>query len=170
MEHLAERRQDEGALERARTESARVNKLPGQPFRPVILHFNPKTPRFEPETTVNIGGTTVYDHSHFGVTIQNTSAREVEIESVRLASVGTARESGLGDIKNYWTYKSGKNRLRGGEYLYFYKDWGFVVDTGHRHVRYVFHTCWHGVDDLRRVRQCRTQWVDSLPWESGRDR
>jgi len=28
-------------------------------------------------------------------------------------------------------------------------------------VRYVFRTCWHGVDTT--VRQCRTQWVDALP-------
>ena len=163
MEYLCEQRKDQAALQRARTESARVSKLPGRPFNPVVLHFNPENPKFEPDTTVNIGGTTVHDHSHFGVTIHNTSAREVEIESVELASVGTANESGLGDIKNYWTYKSGGNRLRAQEYLYFYKDWGFVVDTGHQHVRYVFHTCWHGVDDLHRVRQCRTQWVDSLP-------
>lgn len=163
MEHLAERRKDEEALRLARNESARASRLPGRPSSPVVLHFDPKNPRFEPDTTVNIGGTTVHDHSHFGVTIQNTSARDVEIESVTLASVGTASASGLGDIKDYWTYKSGKNRLRAEEYLYFYKDWGFVVDTGHRHVRYVFHTCWHGVHDLDRVRQCRTQWVDSLP-------
>ncbi|HYJ42415.1 MAG TPA: hypothetical protein VEW08_16610 [Steroidobacteraceae bacterium] len=38
-----------------------------------------------------------------------------------------------------------------------------MVDTGHQHVRYVFRTCWLGVDDLHRVRQCRTQWLDSLP-------
>jgi len=43
----------------------------------------------------------------------------------------------------------------------FDKLWGFTVDTGHEHVRYVFETCWHGVGET--VRQCRTQWVDVLP-------
>jgi tetratricopeptide (TPR) repeat protein len=163
MEHLAERSDDKDALARARAESARVAKLAGQPFNPVVLHFYPNRPGYEPNGTIVVGGTTVYDHGHFGVTIQNTSAREVEIESVRLNSVGTASASGLGDIKNYWTYKSGGNRLKAGEYLYFERDWGFVVDTGHEHVRYVFHTCWHGAFDAPPVRQCRTQWVDTMP-------
>ena len=66
---------------------------------------------------------------------------------MRLASQGNAAASGLGDIKDYWKYKSGKNRLKAGEYLYFERDWGFTVDTKHEHVRYVFHTCWHGVGE-----------------------
>ena len=86
----------------------------------------------------------------------------VEIDSVMLASVGNAAPSGLGDIKGYWRYPPGNNRLGPGEHVYFDKQWGFVVDTGHRHVRYVFRTCWHGVGS--NVRQCRTQWVDSLPF------
>jgi tetratricopeptide (TPR) repeat protein len=163
MEHLAERGNDKEALAAARAESARVAKLPGKPFAPVVLFFYPKQPVHDAKTTLNIGGTAVYDHSHFGVTIQNTSGREVEIESVRLASQGDAAASGLGDIKNYWTYKSGQNRLKAGEYLYFERDWGFTVDTGHTHVRYVFHTCWHGVNESPPVRQCRTEWVDTLP-------
>jgi len=35
------------------------------------------------------------------------------------------------------------------------------VKTGHQHVRYVFHTCWHGVES--KIRQCRTQWIDVVP-------
>lgn len=163
MEHLAERDGDQGALQQARAESARVAKLPGRPFQPVALFFYPKNPVHDTKTTLNIGGTTVYDHSHFGVTMQNTSAREIEIESVQLFSQGNASASGLGDIKKYWTYKSGNNRLKAGEYVYFERDWGFTVDTAHEHVRYVFRTCWHGVYELPAVRQCRTQWVDTLP-------
>jgi len=151
------------ALANARAESARVAKLPGRPFEPVYLFFYPKKPVHDAKTTLNIGGTTVYDHSHFGVTMQNTSGREIEIESVILSSLGDAAKSGLGDIKNYWTYKSGKNRLKAGEYIYFERDWGFTVDTGHTHVRYAFRTCWHGVDAAPPVRQCRTQWVDTMP-------
>jgi hypothetical protein len=41
------------------------------------------------------------------------------------------------------------------------KVWGFTVDTGHEHVRYVFRTCWRDVGGP--LRQCRTQWVDVLP-------
>ena len=55
------------------------------------------------------------------------------------------------------------NRLKAGEYIYFERDWGFTVDTGHTHVRYSFRTCWHGVDAAPGVRQCRTQWVDTMP-------
>jgi len=163
MEHLAERSGDKATLAAAQAESARVARLPGRPFQPVVLHFYPKGPVHDSSTTLNIGGTTVYDHSHFGVTLQNTSGREVEIESVILSSLGDAAKSGLGDIKNYWTYKSGKNRLKAGEYVYFERDWGFTVDTAHTHVRYAFRTCWHGVDAAPPVRQCRTQWVDTLP-------
>lgn len=163
MEHLAERDDDPQALAAARAESARVAKLPGKVHEPVFLFFYPKKPVHDSKTTLNIGGTIVYDHSHFGVTMQNTSGREVEIESVVLSSLGDAARSGLGDIKNYWTYKSGKNRLKAGEYVYFERDWGFTVDTGHTHVRYSFRTCWHGVDAAPPVRQCRTQWVDTLP-------
>jgi tetratricopeptide (TPR) repeat protein len=163
MEHLAERDGDPQALANARAESARVAKLPGKPYEPVFLFFHPKRPEHDSKTTLNIGGTIVYDHSHFGVTMQNTSGREVEIESVTLSSLGDAAKSGLGDIKGYWTWKSGKNRLKAGEYVYFERDWGFTVDTGHTHVRYAFRTCWHGVDAAPPVRQCRTQWVDTLP-------
>lgn len=59
-------------------------------------------PRFEPDTTLQVDGTKVFDHSKFGVTLQNASHRTVEIESVALTSVGNAAPSGLGDIKEYW--------------------------------------------------------------------
>jgi hypothetical protein len=69
--------------------------------------------------------------------------------------------SGLGDIRSYWTWPAGADRLRAGEAISFSKLWGFTVRTGHQHVRYVFHTCWRGVDTA--IRQCRTQWIDVLP-------
>jgi tetratricopeptide (TPR) repeat protein len=163
MEYLAKRGGDKAALAAAEAESARVAKLPGRLSDPVVLFFYPKRPVHDPTTTMNIGGTTVYDHSHFGVTLQNTSGRNVQIESVQLFSRGNASASGLGDIKDYWTYKSGKNTLEAGERIYFERDWGFTVKTGHQHVRYVFRTCWHGIDAAPPVRQCRTQWVDTLP-------
>jgi hypothetical protein len=162
-ERLAERKGDRTALAKAREESERVRKLPGRRYDPVVLHFKPTQPRHHPDTTIDVGGTTVYDHSFFGVTIHNTSGREVEIDTVRLASMGDDRASGLGDIKGYWTWESGPNRLKADEWLYFERNWGFTVNTRHQHVRYVFHTCWHGVNEPQHVRQCSTQWVDTLP-------
>ena len=130
---------------------------------PVVLRFHPEEPGYEAQSTIVVDGTTVHDHSHFGVTLRNTSRREVEIESVKLTSQGTASASGLGDVKKYWTFPAGNSRLQAGEAVYFDKQWGFVVDTGHEHVRYIFKLCWHGTNDPKPIRQCRTQWIDVLP-------
>jgi len=160
---LAQRKGDPSALATARAESERVQNLPGRRHDPVVLRFNPGRPKHHPENTINVGGTTVYDHSYFGVAIHNTSGREVEIDSVRLASLGDDTASGLGNIRSYWKWESGPNRLRPDESRYFERNWGFVEDTDHQHVRYVFHVCWHGVNEPQHVRQCRTQWIDTLP-------
>ncbi len=160
--YLAERDGDQGEVQRMTATIAKLTQDPEQPYQPVTLYFQPRSPRFEPDAPAVVDGTRVFDHSKFGVTLQNTSNRPVEIESVRLTSVGNAAASGLGDIKNYWHYPQGGGRLGAGQYVYFDKQWGFTVDTGHSHVRYVFHTCWHGVGAS--VRQCRTQWVDTMPY------
>lgn len=161
--YLAEKDSDKGQLDIARRELAAVTDDPSRAFEPVVLWFSPESPGYEPQSTIMVGDTEVYDHSHFGVTLRNTSRREVEIESVVLRSLGTANVSGLGDIKTYWTFPTGNHRLRAGEAVYFDKEWGFVVDTGHEHVRYEFRVCWHGTNAPRQVRQCRTQWIDALP-------
>jgi tetratricopeptide (TPR) repeat protein len=145
----------------AEAEVTLVRANPGRLANPVWLTFEPERPRFHPEATIQSGGLTVHDHSQFRVTMTNPSRRAVVIESVRLSSHGTARASGLGDVKDYWDYPSGGHRLAAGESVRFDKLWGFTVDTGHEHVRYTFRTCWHGVGET--VRQCRTQWVDVLP-------
>jgi tetratricopeptide (TPR) repeat protein len=145
----------------AEAEVTLVRANPGRLANPVWLTFEPERPRFHPEATIQSGGLTVHDHSQFRVTMTNPSRRAVVIESVRLSSHGTARASGLGDVKDYWDYPSGGHRLAAGESVSFDKLWGFTVDTGHEHVRYTFRTCWHGVGET--VRQCRTQWVDVLP-------
>ncbi len=142
-------------------EIARLSRDPALSANPVVLQFDPPVPAFEPHTTTDVDGTKVFDHSRFGVVLRNTSNRTVEIESVALTSMGTAAASGLGDIKGYWHYPAGNRRLLAGESLRFDKVWGFTVDTGHEHVRYVFRTCWRDVD--LEVRQCRTQWIDVLP-------
>jgi tetratricopeptide (TPR) repeat protein len=158
---LAER---DGRTDEARRSDETIAMLSADPKRsasPVVLSFNPPVPRFEPDTTIDVNGTEVFDHSHFGVTMRNTSNRSVEIESVMLTSMGTAAASGLGDIRSYWRFPAGQDRLLAGESVAFNRAWGFTVNTGHQHVRYVFRTCWHGVGTT--VRQYRTQWVDTMP-------
>jgi hypothetical protein len=160
--HLAQN--DEASADAFLEASQTYARLASDPVRaanPVLLSFTPAVPKFEPHTTIGVGGTKVYDHSNFGVRMRNTSGRDVVIESVQLTSAGTAASSGLGDIRKYWTFPDGDGRLRAGEAVFFDKQWGFTVDTGHEHVRYTFRTCWHGVGTT--VRQCRTQWVDVMP-------
>lgn len=159
--YLAEKEGNNDEVRRAQETIAMLTQNPDHPERPVVLYFHPEMPRFEPDMTLDVGGTRVFDHSKFGVTLQNTSDRTVEIESVMLTSVGNAAPSGLGDIKDYWRYPQGNHRLGPRERVYFEKQWGFTVETGHRHVRYVFQACWHGLGS--NVRQCRTQWVDTMP-------
>jgi hypothetical protein len=140
-----------------------------QPGRPVLLSFSPAVPEFHADTTLNMDGTTVYDHSRFAVTMTNTSRRTVTIESVQLFSEGSDYASGLGDIAKYWRYPSGRMRLQAGEAVTFDRTWGFTTDTAHQHVRYVFRTCWRGEGE--RIRQCGTQWLDVLPrWFADRMR
>jgi uncharacterized protein len=160
-QYLAERQGTAQELESARSAALRVAADPRQPGNPVWLRFTPERPVFHPDSTVRSGDVTVHDHSRFGVTLTNTSARSVEIESIRLTSRGTAAASGLGDVKDYWDWPAGGRRLAAGQSIHFDKLWGFTVDTGHEHVRYVFRSCWHGVGEGGR--QCRTQWVDVLP-------
>lgn len=160
-QYLAEQYGTAQDQERAQAQVLLVRASPKKLANPVWLHFEPERPRFHPEGTVRSDGTEVHDHSRFAVTMTNRSARPVVIERVRLTSRGTARASGLGDVRDYWQYPSGGRRLAPGESVRFDKLWGFTVDTGHEHVRYVFETCWRGVGEA--VRQCRTQWVDVLP-------
>ncbi len=146
---LAERHGTTEEAQIAEEAIALVADDPARVFSPVVLQFSPAKPKFYPDTTLESDGVTVYDHSEFSVTMKNTSSRPVEIESVGLTSEGTAARSGLGDVRNYWRFPSGQNRLRAGEAVRFDKLWGFTVDTGHEHVRYTFRTCWHGVRDDR---------------------
>jgi hypothetical protein len=158
---LAEGSGHDADLQRVNAMIAMLESDEERKGEPVALRFHPQTPKYEPDTTIDVGGTKVFDRSEFGVEMRNYSNRPVQIESVTLTSMGTAKASGLGDIKSYWKYPSGQGHLEPGERIYFKKMWGFVVDTGHQHVRYVFHICWHGSGTS--LRQCRTQWVDALP-------
>lgn len=135
-----------------------------QTGRPVWLNFSPSSPIFDSTTTLDVGGTRVFDHSEFGVSMTNGSGRPVVIERVELGSEGDAPRSGLGNIVGYWKFPSGGNVLQAGETVFFTKTWGFVTDTKHLHVRYVFRTCWR--EQGSTMKQCSTQHVDTLPLQA----
>jgi tetratricopeptide (TPR) repeat protein len=146
----------------ARAEERRVAEIrsdPGRPGASLALAFDPPNPVLHGDAPTRVGDTDVYDHSYFGTTIANPSARDVEIESVILVSDGTADRSGLGDIKDYWRYPSGRHRLRAGESVRLERTWGFTVKTGNQQLRYAFDVCWKGDGG----RQCRDYHVDLLP-------
>jgi tetratricopeptide (TPR) repeat protein len=127
---------------------------------PLELRFDPPVPVLEIGEPTQVGTTVVYDHANFSVTLENPSGRAVELMSVKVASAGTGETSGLGDIRGYWTYPSGRNHVEAGQSLTFDKTWGFTQDTAHEQLSYEFEVCWRGADD---VRQCRTQRIDLLP-------
>ena len=109
--YLAGRHGTPAEAQLAEAEVALVAANPRRLVNPVWLRFDPERPQFHPDTTLESDGVTVHDHSRFRVTMTNTSRRPVVIESVKLTSRGTAAASGLGDVKNYWTYPSGQSRL-----------------------------------------------------------
>jgi hypothetical protein len=162
QQYLSERQGFDAEARRIAALIAELTRDSERSADPVVLSFDPPVPKFEPNSTTEVNGTRVFDHSRFGVSMRNTSNRTVDIENVTLTSMGTAAASGLGDIKGYWEYPAGGRRLLPGQTIRFDKVWGFTVDTGHEHVRYVFRTCWRDVSG-QALRQCRTQWVDVLP-------
>lgn len=152
--------ESEAAREVARRLEA-VKEDPLERWRPVEIEFDPARPVLHVGEPVRIEGTRVYDHSEFSVTLRNRSRRAVEIERVRVTSTGTGHRSGLGDIKDYWSYPSGSGRLDAGESVSFHKQWGFTRDTTHVQLSYLFDLCWKGVEEGER--QCRTERLDLLP-------
>jgi hypothetical protein len=142
------------ALTAARIEKTRAD--PTRPYDPVVATFSPESPTLHIEAPTQVGETTVYDHSFFSVALTNTSAGDVAIEAVRCYSDGTPGSSGLGDVKDYWSYPSGGHTLAAGESVRLDKTWGFTVDTQHRLVRYTFDVCWRGAGE----RQCADYAVD----------
>ena len=138
-----------------------IKKLDGdkrEPANPVKLFFYPAKPVYHSQSTKIVQGTEIYGHSAFSVTMHNTSQQPVEIDSVRLRSIGTGPASGLGDIKDYWKYPSGKHRLRANEKTSFEKEWGFTINPEHQRVSYVFDICWRAVGSMEH--QCRAQRLD----------
>lgn len=127
---------------------------------PLTLRFDPGRPVLDTGEPTDVDGTTVYDHSRFSVTLRNPSGRPVEVLRVAVASAGTGGRSGLGDVRSYWKFPSGANRLAPGEAVTFDKTWGFTTDTAHEQLSYVFDVCWRGDGDAK---QCRSQRIDLFP-------
>jgi tetratricopeptide (TPR) repeat protein len=125
-----------------------------------FLRFDPPRPELHIDAPTRVGDVTVYDHSAFGVTIENPSGRPIELLAVTLVSAGTGATSGLGDIRGYWTFPSGKNRLAAHETARFHKTWGFTGDQSHEQLSYLFQMCWRGDGDSK---QCRTERIDLFP-------
>jgi tetratricopeptide (TPR) repeat protein len=150
---------DAGAREIAARQDA-LARAPERKELPATLRFDPPRPILEIGEPTKVDGATVYDHSQFSVTLENPSRRPIEILRVNLISAGTGARSGLGDIRSYWSYPSGPNRLAAGEAVTFGKTWGFTVDSAHEQLSYIFELCWRGEND---VKQCRSQRVDLFP-------
>ena len=142
---------------------AKLAALAASPERkdlPIGIRFDPPAPTLEIDAPTLVGTTKVYDHSHFAVTIENPTGRAVQIVRVSLRSAGTGDESGLGDIKGYWSYPAPGNRIPPGESIRFDKTWGFTSDTRNEQLSYWFDVCWRGDGD---VRQCRSERLDMFP-------
>ncbi len=121
----------------------------------VWLTFQPVEPDYITSNTVQVGKTTVYGHSDFSILMENHSGRDVIIKRIIFYSRGDRRTSGLGDIKDYFTYPIKNRILPAGESVTFHKVWGFTVPVPDRNMTYDFDLCWQGVNDS--LQQCETQ-------------
>jgi hypothetical protein len=151
---------DTGGANEAASQLAALAASPEHKDLPVGVRFDPPAPTLEIDEPTMVGTTKVFDHSQFAVTLENPTGRPVQIVSVVLRSGGPGGGSGLGDIKSYWDYPLAANRIPAGGSVRLDKTWGFVVDTPHDQLSYMYDVCWRGQDDTR---QCRTQRVDLFP-------
>lgn len=142
--------------------AAQLAALAAEPNRyvPVQVHFDPPDPVLHLDAPTMVGTTRVFDHSFFTVTLENPSDRPVVLDRVVVKTAGSHDTSGLGDIKDYWTYPSGAHRLGPGESVTLDKTWGYVIDTKNEQIRYVFDVCWRGEGEPS---QCRATGLDLFP-------
>ena len=101
------------------------------------ITFSPASPVINLQTTTQVDGTTVYDHSSFSVKLKNRHSRPITIHSVNFVSIGDVERSGLGDITHYWPWK-GSRVLDARRSISFDKIWGFTVDTPNTTMKYRF--------------------------------
>ena len=133
---------------------------PDRKDQPIGVRFDPPAPTLVIDAPTLVGTTKVFDHSRFAVTLDNPTGRPVQIVSVVLRSAGTGGSSGLGNIRDYWTYPSPGNRIPARGSARFDRTWGFTSDTRNDQLSYWFDVCWRGDGD---VRQCRSERLDMFP-------
>jgi hypothetical protein len=136
--------------------------LAGDPLRhrPVEVRIDPPDPVLVLSETTKVGDHTVYDHTWFKATLENTSSRPVTLERVIAWTKASHDQSGLGDIKHYWNDPTGEYRHEPGERIELSRVWGYSVDTKNEQIRYVFDVCYHGEGEPR---QCHASSVDVFP-------
>jgi hypothetical protein len=134
---------------------------PSQKHLPVGIRIEPPSPEYDIDTPTLVGKTKVFDHSDFSVTLENPTARAIEILKVDVRTQGTGDSSGLGEVKDYWEFPAGGHRIPAGESVTFDKTWGFISDTKNDQLSYVFDVCWRVQGD--ELSQCRSRRLDLFP-------
>jgi hypothetical protein len=150
---------DSAGASRAATQLASVTADPAKHL-PIDVIIDPPDPVIDLDQPTRVDDALVYDHVYFTATLANRSSQPVEVIAVNLLTMGTHDASGLGDIRDYWSYPSGAHRLQPGESVVLDRVWGYTVDTPNEQIRYVFDVCWRGDGEPR---QCRASGVDVFP-------
>ena len=156
-------RSDRRSVEANEIEQALANLVSDSGLRaaPLVVDFEPARPVFNTTEPTVVGETVVYDHSEFALTVTNPSQQPVEVQQVRVLTQGTARASGLGDIKKQMVFPRRSYILHPGESAVTDRTWGYVVDTAHQQLSYVVDYCWTVVEE--KVKRCRYARVDTFP-------
>ncbi|MEM7409971.1 MAG: TPM domain-containing protein [Myxococcota bacterium] len=136
---------------------AAIRANPHRPQDPVTIQFAPARPTFDPGLPIQIESGSLYDHSSFGVTLKNTSARPVEIARIGFSSTGTVSYAGQGDIRGQFPFSGNTHRIGPGESITLSQSWGFTVPQGNEQISYVFDVCWKATSERR---QCTDGRLD----------
>ena len=115
---------DSGGAAEVEAKLASLAQDPSRKYLPIGIRFDPPAPEYDIDTPTMVGTTKVYDHSYFSVTLDNPTARNIEILKVYLRTQGTGDSSGLGEIKDYWEYPAGGHRIPPGQSVTVRQDLG----------------------------------------------
>jgi len=128
--------------------------------QPLAIAFDPPDPVYDIEESTQVGDVEVFDHAYFTLTLTNPTRRPVEVEQVKVRTVGYGPgRSGLGDIRSYFEWPE-PHRLEPGQSVQVSRTWGFTVDTPHDQLSYVVEVCWRGEGEPH---QCRHRRLDLMP-------
>jgi tetratricopeptide (TPR) repeat protein len=130
-------------------------------WMPLQLSFDPPRPIFDGDAPTLVGDRPVFDHTHFGVVIQNPSARTVELLSMRVGTAPQGSPGGVGEMRDSLLYPEAGRRIPPGGSASLDRTWGFVADQRHTHSTYVFDVCWRGEGSDEK--QCRVERVSAFP-------